>query len=129
MSPDHSPPRACIHTPKPCAARSSTTNRLRKRSSSLATLRPALPMSEARRSGDGQPDDSAVLGFLRAIAGRDGDETSRMLASMPALAVAVVRAGATRQDPDTYFLTAIKHHVYAGDTALHVAAAAYQRAT
>ncbi len=34
--------------------------------------------------------------------------------------------GASRQDAETYFLAAVRHHVYAGDTALHLAAAAYQ---
>ena len=36
--------------------------------------------------------------------------------------------GASRADPDTYFLATIRHHVYAGDTALHVAAATHHRA-
>src|ERR1700742_5356768 len=34
-------------------------------------------------------------------------------------------AGATRQDPKTCFLDAIGQYIYAGDTALHVAAGAY----
>ena len=35
--------------------------------------------------------------------------------------------GATSAATDTYFLDAIRHHVYAGDTVLHVAAAAHRR--
>ena len=35
--------------------------------------------------------------------------------------VATIRIGATRQGPDGYFLTPIRHYVYAGDTGLHIA--------
>lgn len=49
-----------------------------------------------------------------------------MLEESPDLAARPIRHGATRQDPDTHFLRAISHYVYAGDTALHVASAAYQ---
>jgi ankyrin repeat protein len=36
------------------------------------------------------------------------------------------RPGATREAESSYFLDAIKRQVYAGDTGLHIAAAAYQ---
>jgi ankyrin repeat protein len=55
--------------------------------------------------------DSAVLGFLSAT---------------PTLARAALREGATRAAATANFLTGIEHCVYAGDTALHVAAAAYR---
>jgi len=35
--------------------------------------------------------------------------------------------GATRQDASTYFFSEIAHYLYAGDTALHMAAAAFRR--
>lgn len=54
--------------------------------------------------------------------------TSLVLDAAPALAVGTIRVGATRQDPDTYFLTTIRHYVYGGDTGLHIAAATYERA-
>ncbi|MCU1395996.1 MAG: protein 1-like [Ilumatobacteraceae bacterium] len=38
-----------------------------------------------------------------------------------------MKIGASRQAADRYFLDAIRHYVYAGDTALHVAAAAHAR--
>src|SRR5689334_5398595 len=50
-----------------------------------------------------------------------------MLEASPELAVATVRTGSTRQDPDSYFLPSILRAVYRGDTGLHIAAAAYQR--
>ena len=74
------------------------------------------------------PDEAALLGFLRVIAAGDDADVDRMLASSPALAVAIVRGGATRQDPSPYWFATIRHHVYAGDTGLHVAAAAYRPA-
>ncbi len=43
----------------------------------------------------------------------------------PGLAQRAMRIAASRQDAEQYFLRPIQHYVYAGDTALHVAAAAY----
>ncbi|HLX89259.1 MAG TPA: ankyrin repeat domain-containing protein [Acidimicrobiales bacterium] len=44
---------------------------------------------------------------------------------MPDLARWALGSGATRQEPKAFFLLPIRHYVYAGDTALHVAAAAH----
>ncbi|HEV7427133.1 MAG TPA: ankyrin repeat domain-containing protein [Thermoanaerobaculia bacterium] len=49
------------------------------------------------------------------------------MADSPALAQIAVAVGASHDDAETYFFNEIMHYVYAGDTALHVAAAAYQR--
>jgi ankyrin repeat protein len=73
-------------------------------------------------------DEAALLAFLRLIVSRDDAEVGRMLESLPALAATTVRGGATREDPYTYWFEEIRHHVYAGDTALHVAAAAFRPA-
>ena len=54
---------------------------------------------------------------------------SRMIEASPGFAVDAIRIAASRSDPKTYFLETIRHYVYAGDTALHVAAAAYQLQT
>jgi hypothetical protein len=51
----------------------------------------------------------------------------RSLAARPSLATAAARVGATRGKPRPFFFTSIRHYLYAGDTALHLAAAAYQR--
>ena len=74
-------------------------------------------------------DDASLLGLCRAIAARDAVEAARLLDQSPGLATATIRIGATRQGPDGYFLTAIRHYVYAGDTGLHIAAAAYDGTT
>ena len=77
------------------------------------------------RRGDGQ--GPALMTLLRAIASRDEQEASRLLDASPGLARQVAEVGATRQASTAYFFEEIKHYVYAGDSALHIAAAAYAR--
>jgi hypothetical protein len=62
--------------------------------------------------------DAMVLG--------DDEAAQRMLREAPALATAVLTRGATRLEPKESFYEAILHYVYAGDTALHMAAAAHR---
>jgi Ankyrin repeats (3 copies)/Ankyrin repeats (many copies) len=83
-----------------------------------------MPVTRPSRQLDG-PTDSALLAFFGAIASCNHLETTRRLEEEPRLAISPIRIGASRQDPDSYFLVAIHHYVYAGDTALHVAAAAH----
>jgi ankyrin repeat protein len=52
---------------------------------------------------------------------------SRLLAEAPALASLAITVGATREAAEAYFFKEIAHYAYAGDTALHIAAAAYER--
>ena len=75
---------------------------------------------------DGQAH--ALRELLRTIASRDRSTALRLLAASPTLARLAVTVGATREAPEEYFFKEIAHYVYAGDTPLHVAAAAYQRA-
>jgi len=72
--------------------------------------------------------DSALMSLVRAIAAGKAAAASQLLAASPALATARLANGATRQRSKPYFLDEIAHYVYAGDTALHVAAAAYRHA-
>ena len=72
-------------------------------------------------------DDGALLALFRAIASHDRLEIARRLDSSRDLASCPIHVGASRQDAETYFLAAIRHYVYGGDTALHIAAAAHQR--
>ena len=78
-------------------------------------------MTKAGR-GPGEFDDGALLALFAAIASRDDVGVTRMLDQTPGLATYPLRVGATRQDLRPYFLIPIRHHVYTGDTALHVAA-------
>jgi hypothetical protein len=71
-------------------------------------------------------DDSALMRLIRAIAAGDVTTASRLLSASPSLASAHVERGATREAATDFFLDEIRHYVYAGDTALHIAAAAYQ---
>jgi hypothetical protein len=64
--------------------------------------------------------------FARAAAAGDRATALRLLAASPDLARVCLEQGATRQGAKEYFLDEISHHVYRGDTALHVIAAAYQ---
>ena len=63
--------------------------------------------------------------LIRAI-GVDDAAALRLLAASPALASARIAQGATRQGAKDYYLEPIAHYVYAADTALHIAAAAYR---
>jgi ankyrin repeat protein len=64
--------------------------------------------------------------FVHAIVRGDQARISGLLAGAPELALARLAVGASRRGAHEYFLDEIDHHVYAGDTALHVAAAAYE---
>src|SRR5262245_22282297 len=68
----------------------------------------------------------ALMILVRAIVAGDAAAASHLLAASPAVAGACFEVGATRQTAKPYFLDEIKHFLYAGDTALHIAAAAYR---
>ena len=70
---------------------------------------------------------SVFLDFVRVVVDGDVDQLSRRLAASPGLATTSSDAGATRQDASTFFFAEIAHYLYAGDTALHLAAAAFRR--
>ncbi len=67
------------------------------------------------------------LEFVRVVTTGDTGEVSRMVAEHPALVTSSAGVGATRQVSAPFFLANIAHHVYQGDTALHIAAAAFRR--
>jgi len=67
------------------------------------------------------------LDFVRVVVNGDIDQVSRRLAGSPALATTSSDVGATRQEASTFFFADIAHYLYAGDTALHMAAAAFRR--
>ena len=69
--------------------------------------------------------EPALMELVRAIAAGNARAWARMLKASPALASASVEVGATRREAATYYLDEINHYVYVGDTALHIAAAAY----
>jgi hypothetical protein len=70
--------------------------------------------------------DSPLKALVQAIVGKDTTGAQKLLAASPELASERTREGATRQTAKANYLDDIKHYLYAGDTALHIAAAAYQ---
>jgi hypothetical protein len=84
-------------------------------------------MAREKSRGPDVFDDDVLRALFAAIASRDDVGVSRMLDRTPGSAARQLLVGASRQDPQPYFLPPIRHYVYAGDTALHVAAAAHHR--
>jgi ankyrin repeat protein len=64
--------------------------------------------------------------FIRVVIAGDVAEVSRRLAVNPALATMPSDVGATRLGNQAFFFPEIAHYLYAGDTALHMAAAAFR---
>ncbi len=63
---------------------------------------------------------------VEAIVSGDSTTAIRLLDASPQLARERAAQGATRQAPKQDFFDQILHYMYEGDTALHMAAAAYQ---
>jgi hypothetical protein len=76
------------------------------------------------RSRRNQNDPFRAL--VEAIVFADVGTALKMLAASPNLALERAEDGATRQTAKADFFDEIKHYMYRGDTALHMAAAAYQ---
>jgi ankyrin repeat protein len=74
------------------------------------------------------PDpDGALMAMMHTIAAGDSATALALLDAQPELArICLTATGATRQDAKAHFLDDIGHHVYRGDTALHIAAACYR---
>jgi len=71
-------------------------------------------------------DDAPLWRLFTAIAAVDDAEVLAILTAAPAPAQARVTEGARRAAATDSYLSDIGHYVYAGDTALHVAAAAHR---
>jgi hypothetical protein len=65
-------------------------------------------------------------GLVEVIVSGDSGTAIRLLDASPQLAKERAAQGATRQAPKQNFFNQIRHYMYQGDTALHMAAAAYQ---
>ncbi len=64
------------------------------------------------------------MALIQAIVRTDRDDVMRRIAERPVLASTRATVGASRAEPSQYFLE-IRHYIYAGDTALHLAAACH----
>jgi Ankyrin repeats (3 copies)/Ankyrin repeat len=65
--------------------------------------------------------------LVRAIVAGDARRAALLLAAAPDLVHDRAVTGATRQTAVPYFFDEIRHYLYAGDTALHMAAAGHNR--
>jgi ankyrin repeat protein len=74
-------------------------------------------------------DERAFFDFVRAVVNESTDDVARHLRASPQFASMPAATGATRDEPSRYFFDRIAHYLYAGDTALHMAAAAFRRST
>jgi len=63
--------------------------------------------------------------LFQAIVDRDRATALKLIDDSPELAKAQLAVGATRQQAQPHYFPEIVHYAYAGDTALHLAAAAY----
>lgn len=78
---------------------------------------------------DAATSDQSLRRLVNAIVDNDGARFSELMSgSSSALATASFGQGATRQGPSASacFIKEIGHYIYAGDTALHFAAASYR---
>jgi hypothetical protein len=98
-----------------------------RNASRLTDIREGSDPMRVKASPKRHSPQRALWALFRAIALRDRAKTSRLLAESPLLARLPLEAGATRERARACYFKEIAHYVYAGDTALHVAAAAYER--
>jgi ankyrin repeat protein len=90
-------------------------------------LKGRIPMIQGISVMEIRMETSAFLQFIRLVIAGDLDEVARLIRTAPPLATIALPRGATRQETADYFFSEISHYIYAGDTALHMAAAAFSR--
>jgi hypothetical protein len=67
----------------------------------------------------------SLLALIRAIANLEIEKATATLDQDRSLASAALVTGATRTNAQSFYFQRIAHYAYAGDTALHIASAAY----
>ena len=70
--------------------------------------------------------DHELMSLVTSILQGDPGKVAELIAASPGLALASFRTGASRSAEKPFFLTQIRRYIYAGDTAMHIAAAAYR---
>src|ERR1041385_7298279 len=71
--------------------------------------------------------DRIFVEFIRSVVDGDLEGVAGHLTANPLLATTPADIGATRQRATDFFFADIGHYMYGGDTALHMAAAAFRR--
>lgn len=77
-------------------------------------------------NGRATNSDEVLLKLLRCIVESDQSSAAKLLRERPELARTAAREGASRHGARKFFFESIRHYLNAGDTALHMAAAAHQ---
>jgi hypothetical protein len=72
------------------------------------------------------PPDNGFLDLVRAIVSGDREKAAHLADHSPTLVRGRAAVGANRPGAEPYFFEAIQHYLYAGDTALHMAAAGFK---
>jgi ankyrin repeat protein len=67
----------------------------------------------------------SFLEFLRGVIDGDASAVAKHLLAKPVFATLASPVGATRTESKSFFFESIGHYLYEGDTALHLAAAAF----
>jgi hypothetical protein len=82
-----------------------------------------MAKSSSRQSSDA---NEPLMALVRLIIAGNVKEVVESIMASPTLVTNSVMIGATRQVAAEYFFPEIKHYIYSGDTALHMAAAAFR---
>jgi hypothetical protein len=82
-------------------------------------------MPARRASNAGATSEQLLLSLIRAIANLELEKAKAILEQDRSLASAALITGATRTNAESFYFERIAHYAYAGDTALHLASAAY----
>ena len=83
-----------------------------------------MPIQKAAKDSGGA-SQPLLLALIRAIANLNIEKASALLDQDRSLASAALVTGATRANAESFYFERIAHYAYAGDTALHIASAAY----
>ena len=67
-----------------------------------------------------------LMGLVKAIVSGDSVRVLEIVKASPDLVQQPAKIGASRQTASEYFFPEIKHYMYAGDTALHMASAGFR---
>jgi ankyrin repeat protein len=87
---------------------------------------PIRPVSRREKLKAGNIQLDTFRHFVETIVSGDSATAIGLLDASPRLAKEWAAGGATRQAAKQNFFDKIRHYIYEGDTALHIAAAAYQ---
>jgi ankyrin repeat protein len=71
-------------------------------------------------------DSPGVVSLVQAVVRNDARDVVKLTNKTPSLARECLAAGATRKAATDFYFQEINHYLYAGDTPLHAAAAAYR---